>query len=211
MRIFVGHDSTQPENTAVCVRSIERFGHKVTLLDKKDLQRDHGYKRKKEDGSTEFTYTRFLVPYLCGYKGIAMFCDSDFVWRKDPAILDRLVGDAPVTVVKHLVKQVREDHKFLAHKNEWYPRKWWSSMMVFNCDHEDCSVLTLDAVNKQTPQWLHRFEWASDIGRLDESYNYLVGYYNFNKDPVAVHFTDGTPIYTDYAHDEFAEDYNDLR
>lgn len=59
MRIFVGHDSTQPENTDVCVRSIERFGHKVTLLDKEDLKRDHGYHRKKEDGSTEFTYTRF--------------------------------------------------------------------------------------------------------------------------------------------------------
>jgi len=69
VRIFVGHDSTQPENTDVCVRSIERFGHQVTLLDKKDLERDYGYNREVEDGSTEFTYTRFLVPYLCGYIG----------------------------------------------------------------------------------------------------------------------------------------------
>ncbi len=209
MRIFIGHDSRQPENTEVCIRSIERFGHKVEVIDREEMQAI-GYERE-EDGSTEFTYTRFLTPLLADYRGMALFCDSDFVWRKDPALVLPLVGQAPVTCVKHLIKQVREDRKFNEHKNEWYPRKWWSSMMVFNCGHEDCRNLTIESVNTKSAAYLHRMEWASEIGALDETFNYLVGYYSWNPNPVAVHFTDGTPIYTDYANDDFAENFNDLR
>ena len=207
MRIFVGHDSRQPENTDVCVRSLERFGHEVHLLDKSKLK---GYNRDVEDGSTEFTYTRFLVPYLCNYEGSAVFCDSDFVWRKDPsAMIYHLDADAEVNCVHHLVKQVREDKKFLENKNEWYPRKWWSSMMYFN--NPLCTKLTLEAVNTQSAQWLHRFEWANKVGKIPETFNYLVGYYSFIDDPTAVHFTDGTPLYKEYSNEEFAEDYNELR
>jgi len=213
MKIFVGHDSRQPENTEVCVKSIERFGHTVHLLDRNELKEQYGYERDSEDGSSEFTYTRFLVPYLCNYEGEAMFCDSDFVWRNDPSRIMTYVKASPpaVSCVKHLVKQVREDHKFLENKNVWYPRKWWSSMMYFNNAHPDSKKLTVEAVNTQSAQWLHRFEWTDDIGSLPETFNYLVGYYCFLDNPTAVHFTDGTPLYPEYANDEFAGDYNALK
>lgn len=209
MKIYIGHDSRQPQNSIVCMNSIRRFGHEVTLIDRGEMQ-SIGYDRE-EDGSTEFTYTRFLTPLLNDYSGVALFCDSDFVWRKDPALVLAHLTDAPVTCVKHLIKQVRENRKFNEHKNEWYPKKWWSSMMVFNCGHEDCRNLTMETVNTQSAAYLHRMEWASEIGRLDETYNYLVGYYDFYDDPVAVHFTDGTPQYQKYAQDDFAGEWHDLR
>lgn len=211
MRIFVGHDSRQPENTQACVESIKQFGHEVILLDRAQLQSEHGYSRD-EDGSTEFTYTRFLVPYLCNYQGGALFCDGDFIWRKDPAkILLYIKPDVAVNCVKHLVKQVREDMKFSKHKNEWYPRKWWSSLMYFDCSHPHLKQLTVECINEAEASWLHRMHWTGEVGGLPETFNYLVGYYSFLKDPVAVHFTDGTPLYGDYATEEFAEDYNDFR
>jgi hypothetical protein len=209
VKIYIGHDSRQPQNSIVCMNSIRRFGHDVTLIDRGEMQ-SIGYDRE-EDGSTEFTYTRFLTPLLNEYEGVALFCDSDFVWRKDPALVLQHLTDAPVTCVKHLIKQVRENRKFNEHKNVWYPKKWWSSMMVFNCGHEDCRNLTMETVNTESPQYLHRMEWASEIGRLDETYNYLVGYYDFYDDPVAVHFTDGTPQYQKYAQDDFAGEWHDLR
>lgn len=207
MKIFIGHDSRQPTNTLVCMKSIQRFGHEVQVIERHKME-SIGYDRE-EDGSTEFTYTRFLTPLLANYSGVALFCDSDFVWRQDPALVLQHIGDDPVYCVKHLVKQVREDRKFLHNKNEWYPKKWWSSMMVFNADQ--CRNLTMETVNTQSASYLHRMEWASSIGKLDETYNYLVGYYNYIDDPVAVHFTDGTPMYKKYAQDDFAGDWNDLR
>lgn len=208
MKIYIGHDSRQPQNTLVCMKSIKRFGHEVEVIDRGEMQ-SIGYERE-EDGSTEFTYTRFLTPLLADYRGVALFCDSDFVWRKDPALVLPLIGQAPVSCVKHLIKQVRENRKFNEHRNEWYPKKWWSSMMVFNCAHKDCRNLTIESVNTKSAAYLHRMEWASEIGRLDETFNYLVGYYGWNPDPVAVHFTDGTPLYQKYAQDDFAGDWNDL-
>lgn len=209
MKIFIGHDSRQPQNTLVCRKSIERFGHEVQLIDINKM-RELGYDREKEDGSTEFTYTRFLTPLLNEYSGIALFCDSDFVWRKDPALVLEHIGESPVYCVKHQIEKVREEYKFNDHRNVWYPKKWWSSMMVFNCEHEDCRNLTVENVNTQSTSWLHRFEWAKEVGKLDETFNYLVGYYDHMFDPVAVHFTDGTPMYQRYANDEYAGDWNDL-
>jgi hypothetical protein len=211
MRIFVGHDSTQPENTEVCVKSLERFGLTVELLDRRVLKETYGYDRGVEDGSTEFAYTRFLVPFLCDYKGMALFCDSDFLWRKSPIqMLGHYQEDIAVSVVHHLIKMVREDVKFSNNKNEWYPRKWWSSMMLFNCSHEDNKKLTVEAVNTQTAAWLHRFGWTDKLGRLPETYNWLAGYYHPDADPMAVHFTDGTPIHQKYRNEPFAEEYLDL-
>lgn len=208
MRIFVGHDSRQPDNTRACVRSIERFGHTVELLDRAELAISCGYNRE-EDGSTEFTYTRFLVPYICRYNGVALFCDSDFIWLVDP---EELMGYFDIKKVVHCVQHdkmpVRSKQKMEGKLNEYYPRKWWSSLMLFNCEHQYAKRLTPDSVNSLNAAALHRLGWASQaIGELPVEYNYLVGYYTDDITPKALHFTDGTPMYETYRNEPYAEKY----
>ena len=208
MKVFIGHDSRQDINTEACTASLKRFGHQVFLIDI-DEMKQYGYERD-EDGSTEFTYTRFLVPFLCDYKGYALFCDSDFIWKQYPALLLDIIneGDA-VSVVKHDIKNVRKGHKFCNNKNEWYPKKWWSSLMYFNCAHPSCKKLTVDAVNTLSPADLHRFEWVTSpfsIGEIPKEFNYLVGYYDTGT-PIGLHFTDGSPMHKDYVQDPYAEDW----
>lgn len=208
MRIFVGHDSRQPDNTRACVNSIERFGHTVELLDRAELSVSYGYDRE-EDGSTEFTYTRFLVPYICRYSGAALFCDSDFIWLVDPI---ELIGyfdhKNAVHCVQHEKMPVRSKQKMEGKVNEYYPRKWWSSLMLFNCEHQFCKRLTPDSVNRLAASALHRLNWATNsIGELPVEYNYLVGYYADDINPKALHFTDGTPMYETYRNEPYAEKY----
>lgn len=206
MRVFIGHDSTQEINSRACTHSLNRHGVDPDWVDLKRM-RKMGYTRK-EDGSTEFAYTRFLVPYLCGYKGYAIFCDSDFIWRDSPELMAPWVEDAPVYCVQHPKMEVASNTKFRGNKNEWYPRKWWSSMMVFNCEHPDIiQNLTLENVNSKSPAWLHRMEWASSVGSIPQEYNHLVRYYEHNEDAVAIHFTEGTPMYHEYRNDDYAEEW----
>jgi hypothetical protein len=206
MKIFIGHDSSQELNTRVCTHSLNRFGFDPEWIDLKRM-RKMGYTRE-EDGSTEFAYTRFLVPHLCGYKGYAVFCDSDFIWRDSPELMAPWVEDDPVSCVQHPKMDVISPTKFKGHKNEWYEKKWWSSMMVFNCEHYDVvENLTLENINSKPASWLHRMDWASSIGNIPKEFNHLVRYYEYDPDAVAVHFTEGTPMYKEYREDDYADEY----
>jgi hypothetical protein len=93
-------------------------------------------------------------------------------------------------------------------KQEWYPRKNWSSLMFFHCDHPDNKKLTPETVSKESAKWLHRFEWT-DIkgGGLPSSFNHLAGYDYPATDPHAVHFTDGGPWLPGYEKTEFADEW----
>ncbi|MDG1859452.1 MAG: hypothetical protein P8I94_10135 [Emcibacteraceae bacterium] len=206
MKIFIGHDSTQEINTRACTHSLNRFGFDPEWIDLKRM-RKMGYTRE-EDGSTEFAYTRFLVPHLCGYKGYALFCDSDFIWRDNPKkLLDFAWQHAAVSCVPHPEMQVKTT-KFRGNKNEYYPRKWWSSLMFFDCSHEDVvQNLTLENVNNMPASWLHRMEWTDTVGTLPKEFNHLVRYYDYNPDAVAVHFTEGTPMYKEYREDDYANEW----
>jgi hypothetical protein len=97
-------------------------------------------------------------------------------------------------------------------KQVWYPRKNWSSLMLFNNSHFDCKGLTPAAVSYAAPAYLHGFAWT-DVDKwagLPNSYNYLVGYYSHNKNPHAVHFTDGGPWLQGYEDVEFAEEWRSV-
>ena len=206
MKVFIGHDSTQEINSRACTHSLNRHGVDPDWIDLKRM-RKMGYTRE-EDGSTEFAYTRFLVPHLCGYKGYALFCDSDFIWRDSPELMAPWIGDDPVSCVQHPRMEVYSSKKFRGNKNEWYYRKWWSSMMVFNCEHPDVvENLTLENVNSKSPAWLHRMEWASSVGKIPREFNHLVRYYNYDERAVAVHFTEGTPMYKEYRNDDYAKEW----
>lgn len=207
MKILIGHDSRQSANSSVCLSSLKSFGYDAELIELSKM-RELGYTRE-EDGSTEFAYTRFLTPMLCDYEGLAIFCDSDFLWRKSPKELELLENDViPVYAVKHEKMRVRSTRKFLNNKNEWYDCKWWSSMMVFNCGHPEIKQnLTMENINTKSSQWLHRFEWSPIVAGLGTKYNHLVGYYPYREDAIAVHFTDGTPMYEEYRNEDYAEEY----
>jgi hypothetical protein len=94
-------------------------------------------------------------------------------------------------------------------KQEWYPRKNWSSLMLFNCGHSDCKNLNLKTINNETPKYLHRMEWTIDenIGSMPLDYNYLVGYYDSSDNPSALHFTDGGPWHQDTIDVEYGEEW----
>ena len=104
MKIFVGYEENHPEMFEVCKRSIERFSslHQIIPLRKSALQAEGVYSRPYQGEATDFAFTRFLVPYLANYDGWALFCDGDFLWRCDPAELEKYEDDEhDVFVVKH--------------------------------------------------------------------------------------------------------------
>ena len=203
--VYVGYDSSnfgQKFANDICIRSIHKYNPdiKVISLVKSDLEERGLFTRNYDPKqSTEFTYTRFLVPYLNNYEGIAIFCDSDFLYRTDITELMQYYDPSKaVMCVKHEQKSVTS-FKFSGMPQNDYPRKNWSSLMMFNCSHPSCKNLTLDAVNNETPAYLHRMQWAKDeeIGEIPYQYNYLLGYY-FTDDAKAVHYTEGGPWHNEW-------------
>lgn len=208
IKVFVGYDSKQDisdrlrtNNNApyqVCRRSILNYNENVKVIPLKlSSLRELGLYYRTEDtaASTEFTYSRFLVPFLSSYKGISIFCDSDFLWNCDiTSVLDYLDKNYSVMCVQHDYTPKAET-KMDGHLQTVYPRKNWSSLMVFNCAHQDCKNLTVDKVNTATPAYLHRMLWAQDdnIGALPLEYNWLEGEYEADKNPKVIHYTNGGP------------------
>ena len=153
------------------------------------------YRENHGDGSNAFIYSRFLVPYLCSFKGHAIYLDGDMVVKADIAELwamrDHLKA---VQVVKH---DYRTKHpvKYFGAKNEDYPRKNWSSVMLWNCAHYANRKLGPEYVAGNTGAHLHRFQWLPDerIGSIPLEWNWLVGEYADNPQAKLLHYTLGTP------------------
>ena len=152
--------------------------------------------------STEFTYTRFLTPLLAGYTGWALFCDCDFLFLGDVAeLLDYNDESKAAYCVQHDYRPVAAT-KMDGQVQTAYPRKNWSSFLLFNCAHPSTRKLTADVVNEQTGAYLHRLQWASDeeIGSLPTEWNWLEGW---NEKPAvgtpkAVHYTSGGPWFENW-------------
>lgn len=209
LTVYVGYDSTQDIAFEVCKRSILHYNPLVNVIkiDRKELKDAGLFWREDNTGSTEFTYTRFLVPYLNNYKGWALFCDSDFLWKCniDDIMKYAKIEDA-VSCVQHEYNECNGHIKMNGKSQEYYPRKNWSSLMLFNCSHPDCLKLNPQTVSTQTPAWLHRISWTDAIGAIDKSYNYLVGYYD-DECINALHFTDGGPWFKEYENVQYGEEW----
>lgn len=150
--------------------------------------------------STEFAFTRFLVPALNDYAGWALFCDCDFLFRADIADLLPLLDEQyAVRVVKHDYRPA-PGMKMDACKQEPYPRKNWSSFILWNCGHPANKALTVEGVNSKPGSFLHGFGWLPDsaIGDLPEAWNWLEGHSPEDIEPKAVHFTRGGPWFENY-------------
>ena len=138
MKIYIGFDSTCKIASDVCEYSLRRHSDNldIGLLEINELKNDKLYWREYKNQSTEFTYTRFLVPYLQDYKGWAIFCDNDFLFLEDVKKLMELKDEnKAVMVVKHEYKPT-DKTKMDNQLQTQYPKKNWSSLMLINCGHE---------------------------------------------------------------------------
>lgn len=219
LKIFVGWDSREDIAYQVCRASLLK--HTSVELDIVPIKQKHMREKnlfwRDHDplSSTEFTFTRFLVPYLAGYKGWAVFMDCDFMWRGDVStVLDYCDYSNAVMVVKHNYNPP-ERVKMDGAVQTQYPRKNWSSFMLINCGHEQVQKnLTLETVNTATGLYLHRLQWATNdcIGELPVAYNYLEGWHTKDDcpNPLAVHFTRGGPWFRDYMNVEYGDEWAKL-
>jgi hypothetical protein len=195
VKIFVGWDSGEPEAYDVCRSSLIR--HASTALEivpiiQQDLRTQSLYSREADPlASTEFTYTRFLVPHLTNFQGWAVFCDCDFLWTRDVADLYACRDD------RFAVMCVQHDYQ---------PTE---SLKILNCNHPATQRLTVDRVNTESGSYLHRFQWAKDteIGALDPTWNWLEGWNTPKQDglPGAIHYTRGGPWFENWQDVDYAD------
>lgn len=215
-RIFIGWDSTEALAFDVCQHSLVTNTHEACVvrpLNQRALKAMGLYWRVPDPlASTEFTYTRFLVPALCDWNGWALFADCDILFRADVSELFELADERfAVMVVKHDHKPTSTTKMGQAIQSA-YPRKNWSSVMLWNCGHPANRRLKPSLVNSQTGAYLHRFQWLEDaqIGALPLAWNYLVGWNTREQcpEPKAAHFTEGIPgIHPGHDQDEFAGEW----
>lgn len=220
--VYVGFDEREPEAFDVCTKSIARrttIPLRIEALRLSELRNRSLYYREftTENGqridcidgkpfSTDFAFSRFLVPHLCGYSGWALFVDCDFLFLDDLAELVALRDDRfAVMVVKHDYRPA-EGWKMDGQRQEQYPRKNWSSLMLWNCGHPANRILTPGIVNTQTGRWLHTFQWLENeqIGALPRVWNWISGYTK----PSAVHYSMGGPWFEDWQNVEYASEWH---
>jgi len=213
LKIFVGFDG-KVEPVAYhtfCQSVIEKASISVSFTPLA-LNTLSEYKETHTDGSNAFIYSRFLVPYLCDFKGMALFVDGDMICRTDIAeILWEHDQDEALKVVKHYY-QTKHPVKYLGAKNEDYPKKNWSSVMLWNCGHHLNKQLTPQFVMDKPGKYLHRFEWLKhedQVGKLDDTWNWLETEYEYNPDAKLVHHTLGTPCFKDYQSTDYSQEWWD--
>jgi lipopolysaccharide biosynthesis glycosyltransferase len=208
--IFIGYDPREAIAFHTCVNSIVRHASQPVSIMPLALNNFQDYTETHTDGSNQFIYSRFLVPHLMDYQGQAIFMDGDMIVRGDIAELwaMRDLGK-DVQVVKHDYK-TRMPVKYLGSKNEDYPRKNWSSVMIFNCQNFPTKKLTPEYIQKSTGAHLHRFEWTTDdrVGALPPEWNWLPDEYGVNPDAKLLHYTLGTPCFHEFATTTMADEWH---
>ena len=216
LAIFIGYDSREPEAYDVARASILKHATMpvhIQRLDERALRHSGLYRRTWHaegnikvddvDGkpfSTEFSFTRFLVPALMQWEGYALFMDSDQLMLADIAELLHEIDDSKAVQVCKQNYQASTDIKMDGQRQEKYFRKNWSSFMLFNCSHVTNRMLTVEAVNCEPGSWLHGLGWCPDheIGGLKHGWNWLDGC--TSGAPLNVHYTTGGPWFANMRH-----------
>ena len=208
--IFIGYDPREAIAYHTCVNSIIRHATRPVAIHPVALNLFRDYDETHTDGSNHFIYTRFLVPHLMSYTGWAIFIDGDMIVRDDITQLWNLKEiDKDVMVVKHDYKTCMPV-KYLGAKNEDYPRKNWSSVILWNCSSFPNRQLTPEFVQRSTGSFLHRFTWLDDarIGELPPEWNWLPDEYGPNTNAKLLHYTLGTPCFHEFADTPQADEWH---
>jgi lipopolysaccharide biosynthesis glycosyltransferase len=203
IRVFIGYDSREAVAFHVLSHSIHARASQPVEISPLLLSQLKGVFHRENHPlqSTEFSFSRFLVPHLSNYQGWSLFCDCDMLMLDDISKLWSLRNDQyAVQVVKH-EHDPKEDKKFLGQPQSKYEKKNWSSVILFN--NARCKALIPEYVNTASGLELHQFKWLNDdslIGELPARWNHLVDY-----DPTLppedvsfLHYTEGGPYFEDY-------------
>lgn len=210
IRVFIGWDSREAVAFDVLAHSIQRRASQPVAITALKLDQLQGVFNRERNPlqSTEFSFSRFLTPYLCGYQGWAIFMDCDMLVLDDIAGLWALRDERyAVQVVKH-VHVPKEEVKFLGAVQTKYEKKNWSSVMLLNCAR--CSALTPQYVNRASGLELHQFKWLEGdqlIGEIPHEWNHLVGFDPPRRGASLVHYTIGGPYFEEYRGCEYAAEW----
>lgn len=213
INIFIGYDSKEKIAYHVLSESILKNSTKPVSITPIYLPniKDDFLRERNNLSSTEFSFSRFIIPHLMNYQGWALFMDCDMLMKADVEELWRLRDDRyAVQVCKHDYVP-RTETKFLGQIQTAYPKKNWSSFMLMNC--KKCTSLTPDYVNKASGLELHQFKWLENeelIGSLPLEWNWLAGEYEYKKDIKNIHYTEGGPYFKDYKNCDYAQDWFEI-
>jgi len=217
IKVFIGYDSRESVAFHVLSHSIHKRASEPVSITPIMLSQLEGLFLRDRHAlqSTEFSFSRFLTPYLSDFQGWSLFMDCDILVLDDIAKLWAMRDDRyAVQVVKH-DHVPEEDHKFLGQPQTKYQKKNWSSVILFN--NVKCQSLTPDLVNTATGLELHQFKWLGDdqlIGDIPERWNHLVDYNPKINNPANVHYTTGGPYFDAYKDcsyaDEWRQEFEDM-
>ena len=189
LKIFIGFDDRQIISFTTLVASVYEKATKPVAVSPLVLETLPITRR----GLTPFTFSRFLVPWLCGYKGVAIFMDADMLFVSDVCELENSISDdIAVSVVKSLDKFEQ------------------TSFMLINCEHASHKLLTPEFV-EETQIDLHGLEWLkeNEVGALDPKWNQLVGYQSIDTTSGNLHYTMGIPAFAETSTSEGAQQWRD--
>lgn len=213
-KVFIGYTSTQDILFRVSKNSIERRSKGVSCFPiVQSALRELGVYNRDRDklGTTEFSITRFLTPWLAGYEGWVLFCDNDTLALDDINALFNLADDRYAVMCAKHDHQPTNSIKLNNQTQSVYPRKNWSSVVLWNCSHSKNRKITPDYVNNASPMHLHRFLWLddSDIGSFSHEWNWLVDWYDSPSDgkPKFLHYTDGGPYFKNYQDCSYSKEW----
>ena len=218
LKVYIGWDSREDIAYQVARSSLIQNATvdvEVQPIRLQDLVDQGVYTRDIDPlASTEFTYSRFFTPWLADYKGWALFCDCDFLFFGDVAELLDYRDESKAVLCVHHDYTPKEGLKMDGKIQTSYPRKNWSSFMLFNCAHPSTRSLTPELINRETGAYLHRMQWAADseIGQLPEVWNWLEGWSGKPASgyPKAVHYTNGGPWFKDWQDVEYSRNWVDI-
>lgn len=214
--VFIGWDSREDIAFQVAKHSIQKHNPDVKVYPLKlpTLQELGIYTRGVDaKASTEFTFSRFFVPMLTGYKGWALFIDCDFLCTTDISELFKQANDNYAVMVAKHDYTPKEGTKMDGKQQLPYPRKNWSSCMLWNCEHPSNKLLDLNALNTNDGLWHHRFVWLADheIGQISHEWNWLTDWYQSPADgqPKMLHYTEGGPWFEHLQNVPYAQEWRD--
>jgi hypothetical protein len=210
IRVFIGYDPREALAFSVLAYSIHARASRPVSIAPIMLSQLQGVMTRERHPlqSTDFSFSRFLTPYLSGYEGWSVFMDCDMLVLDDIAKLFALCDDGYAAMVVKHDHVPRESVKFLDQPQTAYQKKNWSSVILFN--NAKCRALTPDYVNKATGLELHQFKWLNDdgaIGEIPSAWNHLVGYSAPRKDASLVHYTLGGPYFDEFRNCEYSDEW----
>lgn len=217
IRVFLGYDPNEAGGYHACAHSIMTHATSPVSIQPIALNQIPEWKRDNPNdkpGATNFSFARFLVPYLCGYQGHAIFMDgADMLVTRDITELWDMRDIYSAVQCVQIPKYEVETTKMWNQRNEWYPRKQWSAVTLWNCGHYHNRVLTPEFVAKASGADLHRFSWLTDdrVGSLPMEWNHLVDAFPREGMPAVLHYTYGLPTIHEYKDEEAVDKWYEER